>query len=238
MPADFPAAAQDLGLRFDPDTVDRFRVYRDRIAGAAFNLTAVRDPATIERRHFLESLAFGRLLTDRGLLEGAVRVLDIGSGAGFPGLPLKLAWPGLRLTLLEANAKRAAFLRDLTRELGLPDVEVVQGRAEAVGHDPAHRAAHDLVVARAVAPLPVLVEYALPLLRHGGHLAAAKGAAAAREVESARPALAELGGALVEELPFQPPAGMRQTVVIVRKVAETPERYPRRVGIPSKRPLG
>jgi 16S rRNA (guanine527-N7)-methyltransferase len=237
MPAGFASTARDLGLDLDPETIERFDRYRDRIAAATFNLTAVRDPALIERRHFLESLAFGRLLAERGLLDGRPRLLDIGSGAGFPGLPLRLAWPGLRLTLLEANTRRAAFLRDLTGELDLPDVEVVEGRAEAVARDPAHRDAYDLVVARAVAPLPVLVEYALPFLRDGGHLAASKGTAAAREVEEAGPALRELGGRLVESTPFLPPGGMRQTFVLVRKEGATPDRYPRRVGIPAKRPL-
>ena len=234
---DFADAVRDLGLELDAEAFERFRRYRDRVAGASFNLTAVREPALIERRHFLESIAFGRLLAERGLLEDATRVLDIGSGAGFPGLPLRIAWPGLRLTLLEANAKRCAFLRDLVGELGLVDVEVVKGRAEVAGRDPGHRGAYDLVVARAVAPLSVLVEYALPLLREGGYLAASKGSAAAREVEGAAAALDELGGAVVESVPFQPPGGVRQTIVIVRKVGQTPERYPRRVGIPSKRPL-
>lgn len=202
-----------------------------------FNLTAVRDPGLVESRHFLEAIAFGALLEQRGLLTEGTRLLDIGSGAGLPGLPLKIAWPGLRVTLLEATAKKCRFLEMMVAELGLEDVAVVEGRAEDVARDPAHRGAYNLVVARAVAPLPVLLEYALPFLEAGGYLACNKGSAAPREVEVSEAALRELGGVIEETLPFYPPEVIGQTVILVRKTGATPERYPRRTGIPSKRPL-
>jgi 16S rRNA (guanine527-N7)-methyltransferase len=239
MANDFATVARRLGIELDETALGRFARYRDRIvqAAAEFSLTAVRDPALIETRHFLEAIAFGALLAQRGLFKEGARVIDIGSGAGLPGLPLKIAWPGLQMTLLEATGKKCRFLEQMVVELELDGVEVVEARSEDAGRDPAHRGAYDLVVARAVAPLPVLLEYALPLLKVGGRLAANKGSAAAREIEASDAALRELGGVLEEALPFYPPEVIGQTVILVRKTSETPERYPRRAGIPSKRPL-
>ncbi|HKZ50758.1 MAG TPA: 16S rRNA (guanine(527)-N(7))-methyltransferase RsmG, partial [Dehalococcoidia bacterium] len=164
--------------------------------------------------------------------------IDIGSGAGFPGLPMKIVRPALRLTLLESARKRADFLSNLVERLGLTEVAVVAARAETLARDPAHRESYDLALARALAPLPVLVELALPFLRLGGWLASPKGSGAAQEVEEAAGALVLCGGRVegmerlaVPETPSPP------TLVLVRKVAPTPERFPRRPGIPAKRPL-
>ena len=200
------------------------------------NLTSLRDPAAIRRRHFAESLALLDAVEKAGALSPPL--IDIGTGAGFPGVPIRIARPDLRLTLLEATGKKAAFLERLREALGLRDVAVIHGRAEELAHDPAHREAYGLATARAVAPLPVLVELALPFLRIGGHLAALKGSGAGREVREAERSLRECGGEVVEvralELPdsAHPPA-----LVLIRKVAPTPARYPRRPGVPSKRPL-
>jgi 16S rRNA (guanine527-N7)-methyltransferase len=133
--------------------------------------------------------------------------------------------------------KKCRFLDMVCEALSLKDIEVVEARAEDFGRNAAVRETFDLAVARAVAPLPVLLEYALPALRPGGVLAAAKGSAAARELESAKGALEVLGGRLREAAPFHPPHGPAQTVILVEKVAPTPQRYPRRAGIPAKRPL-
>ncbi len=233
----FLEQARALGFDLTQAQARAFERYRDAVIGAAarFNLTAVRDPEGIERRHFLESLALGRRLVDAGALppDGDCQALDLGTGAGFPGLPLKIAWPRLRLSLLDSNEKRCEFLRGLVAELRLSDVEVLVGRAETWGRDQAHREAYDLVLARAVAPLMVLVEYALPFLSVGGWLAASKGTAGSRELDEAALAITELGGGEVTTLPMTPPL----TLVLVRKTGPTPERYPRRVGVPAKRPL-
>ena len=232
-------AARQLGFELDAVALERFDTYRSLIidSAARFNLTAVREPGAIEERLFLDALALGRVLAKRSLLPEAARVLDLGSGAGLPGLPLKIARPDLDLTLLEAHGKRCEFLRSVVAALKLEHVRVVQGRAEELGHDTDLRESFDLVVARAVAPLPVLIEYALPFLRPGGHLAATKGAAAEREVEQATRALAELGGSLVDLAAYETPSGVASTVVVIAKTGPTPGRYPRRTGIPAKRPL-
>ncbi|TMB69535.1 MAG: 16S rRNA (guanine(527)-N(7))-methyltransferase RsmG [Chloroflexi bacterium] len=200
------------------------------------NLTALRDRQSIERRHFGESAALLDALERAGVVESPV--IDIGTGAGIPGLPFKIARPDLDITLVESSARKTQFLEEMVRELRLSGVAVCQARAEDAAHDPAHRGAYTLALARAVAPLRILAELALPFLRFGGYLATPKGSGAEREVHEATNALAVCGGAveLVERLGVVGP-GPPPTLVLVRKAAETPERYPRRAGIPRKRPL-
>jgi 16S rRNA (guanine527-N7)-methyltransferase len=167
---------------------------------------------------------------------GAARSLvDVGSGAGLPGLPIKIARPDLRVTLIEADQSKAAFLVHASAALGLEGVEVVARRAEDAGQDPALREAFDVAVARALAPLPVLVELCLPLVRVGGRLLAQK-------TEGEDPAVASraidlLGGRLSAVVGAPSPARTAGTIVVVDKVTPTPARYPRRPGIPARKPL-
>jgi len=217
---------------------EAFETYYEELIAARrrVSLTSLRDRESIERRHFLESLALLRAVEDARALGSPV--IDIGSGAGFPGVPIKIARPELEMTLLEATEKKAAFLRGLIARLGLSGVRVVHGRAEDVAHEPGQRGAYALALARAVAPLPALVELALPFVRVGGYLVTPKGSAAAREAREAENALRVCGGAIVQMSKLDvPPLGPAPTMVLVHKVAETPERYPRRSGVPSKRPL-
>jgi len=234
--------ARQLGVELDARQLDLFeRYYRLlKSASARISLTSVTGYEAVQQRHFLESLALLPALRQVGLLasDGRERVLDLGTGAGLPGLPLKIAAPDLRLTLLEATARKAAFLREAAGELALEQVEVLTGRAEELSREGGRREAYDLVVARAVAPLPTLLELALPFLRIGGVLAAPKGSGAPQEVTQSERALGLLGGELISVAPLVvPDAQRRPRLVLVRKVAPTPEAYPRRPGIPGKRPL-
>lgn len=170
-------------------------------------------------------------------LDGVSSLIDVGSGAGLPGLALKVERPELRLTLLEANRRKAAFLVHAAAELGLDGVEVVARRAEEAGHDPRLREAFDAATARAVAPMPVLVELCLPFVRLGGRLLAMKARAGDEVAEAAR-AIEILGGRLEAVIAAPSAARERGEIVVVAKVATTPADYPRRPGVPSRRPLG
>jgi len=222
------------GLPLDPNQLRQFARYTDELLAwnAHINLTAITDRQAIYVRHFLDSLALARFWGPP-----PATLVDIGTGAGFPGVPLKILHPPLAVTLIESVGKKAAFLKHLIAILGLEQVRVVTGRAETFGHDPGERERYDLATARAVADLRVLAEYALPLLRVGGRLLAPKGAGAEREIEGARRAVALLGGTIEPVVPIELPGVEPRSLVVARKVAPTAPRYPRAVGIPARRPL-
>lgn len=232
--------AQALGLVLPDQQIDQFEEYYRQLVAAKrrASLTSVTDYEGVQRRHFGESLAVAAALYRAGLLRpGQGRdVLDLGAGAGFPGVPIKIVHPALRLTLVEATRKKASFLEHLVAHLGLADVAIVGERAETLAHDPAHREKYDLVLARAVAPLAVLAELALPFLRGGGFLAAPKGSRALQELDDAGRAIELCGGRVLsaEPLPGPDPS---PTLVLVEKTRPTPAAYPRRPGLPAKRPL-
>jgi len=237
--------ARRLGIELTAAQLAAFQTYYQELIAwnEKVNLTAITDYEEVQLWHFLDSLTCLLALEERGeapLLSSfpSISAIDVGTGAGFPGLPLKIVRPELRLTLLEARGKKVAFLEHLVRRLGLEDVKVIKGRAEEWGRDPAHRERYDLALARALAELPVVVEYALPFCRPGGLLIAQKGADIRAEVKAAGPAIAILGGALRRIVPVELP-GLAQprSLVVIEKVAPTPEKYPRRPGIPRKRPL-
>ncbi len=233
------AGLRELGLPLDVAVADRFQRYFGLISagGDRFGLTTVTGYDEVQRRHFLEPAALALLLQKRGLLPAGVRLLDLGAGAGVPGIPVKLLFPPVDLTLVEATKKKAAWLRRVVSELGLQDVEVLAERAEDLGRDPAHREQYDMVTARAVAELRVLLELAMPLLRVGGVLAAPKGERAAEEVREAARAAGMLGAEIEVEplhVPFSP---REQLLVLASKTEHTDERFPRRPGISAKRPL-
>ena len=198
------------------------------------NLTAITEPRQIETRHFLDSLSVTRAVR----MTPGLRVIDVGCGAGFPGLPLHITHPQIALTCLEATAKKTDFIRHVVNVLDLSGVRIVHGRAEEAGQDPTYRGQYDVALARAVARMPVLVEYLLPLLKIGGTMVALKGESAAREVSAAQSALQLLGGEMRRLIPIELPEVVEtHYLVVIEKVAASPARFPRRPGIPSKEPL-
>jgi len=233
------AGARELGITLTSRHLAAFETcYRELVTwNQRFNLTAITDRDGVLVRHFLDSLSCLKGMPWSDLMAGA-RVIDVGTGAGFPGVPLKIVCPGMRLTLLEATGKKVAFLEHLVRVLGLRQVEVIHGRAEERGRDLAHRERYDWALARAVAEMPTLAEYLLPLVRVGGAALVQKGEGAAAEVHGADVAIVALGGRVRRLVPVEL-RGLAETryLVIVDKVAATPVKYPRRPGIPAKRPL-
>jgi len=232
-------AAEKLGIRLDQTQLDQFHRYYLEIAdwNSRVNLTSVTEWEHVRAWHFLGSLAASAAFPP-GLTRSGGRVLDVGSGAGLPGLPIKIAFPMLRVTLVEATAKKTAFLDHVTGVLGLGDVEVVTARAETLAHVPTHREGYDVVLARGVARLAALAELTLPFCRLGGVTVAHKGQDVDNEIRQAGTAIASMGArfADVVKVAADGPAAAG-TLVVLEKVGPTPERYPRRPGIPTKRPL-
>ena len=230
-------SADKLGIRLTETQIEKFRIYCDELIkwNERFNLTAITERDQILLKHFLDSLAV--LLVWRA--DGGLAVVDIGAGAGFPGIPLKIVCPDIRLTLIEATGRKVEFLQHLISLLELERTTAIHGRAEELGRQAAHREQYDLVLARAVAALPELLEYGLPFAALGGTMLAHKGAAAHREVHESGKALAILGGRLERLVPVELPGVTEERqMIVIRKVACTPNNYPRRPGIPHKRPLG
>ena len=233
------AGAKKLGLELNPTQLEQFEIYYQELLdwNQRINLTAITGYEDVQIKHFLDSLTV-TLAWQQAISSADFRLIDVGTGAGIPGIPVKIAFPDIKLVLLEATAKKAAFLHHINHKLGLDNVEILVGRAEDVAHEAQYRERFDLVLSRAVAPLPTLVELALPFCAIGGSFIAQKKGTIDPEISRANKAISTLGGNLreVKRVDLSEFADERQLVVI-DKVSPTPPRYPRRPGIPSKRPL-
>lgn len=231
--------AQQLGISLTTQQTEQFHVYYQQLLAwnDKVNLTSITEYEDVQTRHFVDSLSIVPVLIEERRSGSGFSLIDVGTGAGFPGIPLKIALPGIRVVLLESVGKKTAFLKYMLETLGLSDTEVVTGRAEDVARKVEYREKFAVVAARAVGRLPTLVELTLPFCREGGLLIAPKKGNIDAELRQATRAIDLLGGSL-KEVKQMDMAGLKgHCLVIIEKVAATPERYPRRAGIPSKRPL-
>jgi 16S rRNA (guanine527-N7)-methyltransferase len=227
--------AGKLGLVLTIKQLDQFSRYQSLLIdwNQRINLTGAKSPRDIQIRHFADSLTC--VLATGDLNKKSL--IDVGSGAGFPGLPLKIFYPRMKLVLLESIEKKCSFLKEVVSVLELEDVSIVRKRAETAGHDIVHRQRYDWAVARAVAHLSPLLEYLLPFCRIGGFALAQKGVRAAQELSESQGALRILGGEVSDNILVGINGDNDAQLIIIEKVRETPDKYPRRSGIPVKRSL-
>jgi 16S rRNA (guanine527-N7)-methyltransferase len=225
-----------LGLQLTSTQLSTFKTYEQLLLqwNQRFNLTAITEPEKIRQKHFLDSLTC--LLAMRG--SDVDRIIDVGTGAGFPGIPLKIIFPSMRLTLVESVRKKADFCRHLIATLNLQAVEVLNQRVEMVAKNEPYRQHYSWAVARAVAPMPVLMEYLLPLVKIGGKALAMKGESGPIEAQQSEYAIRVLGGHLQQIISLALP-GVEEDryLIVVEKIGATPDKYPRKVGRPQKNPL-
>lgn len=198
------------------------------------NLTAITEDEEFNIKHFLDSLSLLKLEE----IQGAKRVLDLGTGAGFPGVPLKIAKKDLHITLLDSLKKRIDFLNETIEDMGLEGIRGIHARAEELSRKDDYREAFDLVTSRAVANLATLYEYCLPFVKVGGYMVAMKGPDIEGELKEGQAALKALGGELVEVKKIDLPQDIEHTLVLVKKIKTTPKKYPRAGGKPRKNPIG
>jgi len=236
------SSAQSMGIALSHDHLRQFRSYFHELTqwNERINLTSLVSPEDVYHKHFLDSLTVMKALhaDETSSKSATFTLLDVGSGAGFPGIPLAIVDAPLQVTLLEATRKKAQFLEHLIRVLGVANASVVTGRAEEVAHVSMHREQYDWVVGRAVARMATLAEYMLPFCRVGGAMIAMKQGTISEELDLAERAIRTLGGELSAVLPVDNDllAGER-CLIVLRKAAATPDIYPRRPGMPAKRPL-
>ena len=226
-----------LGVSLPDAAVDTLSRYLDLLLAAnrRVNLTGIRDRDEAWRRHIIDSLT---LLPGLAELPDGATVIDVGSGGGLPGVPVAIALPNVRVTLLEATGKKANFLGECVEQLGLGNVQVVQDRAEAAGQDRAHRQRYDAAICRAIGPMRDLLEYTLPLVAVGGRVLAMKGPKAEAELRQASDALWTLGAGELQVFDAYPEGFGRHTVIVcITKARLTPKAYPRRPGLPRQDPL-
>ena len=226
--------AEKMNIGLIPEQLEQFDLYQRLLLewNEKMNLTAIKEPEQVAVKHFVDSLL---LLKALEVPQGAM-VADIGTGAGFPSVPAAIVRSDLKLTLVDSLNKRVNFLTELCRELGIP-ATAVHGRAEELGRQPKYREQYDLVTARAVAQLRELSEYCLPFVKSGGAFAGLKGYEIEEELETAKPAIRQLGGKTEAVKKFVLPDESRRAIVIVRKISQTPSKYPRTAAKMAKTPI-
>ncbi|MBQ5419849.1 MAG: 16S rRNA (guanine(527)-N(7))-methyltransferase RsmG [Selenomonas sp.] len=229
-------AAAEYGINLTETQIAQYNRYFELLIewNEKINLTAITAPKDVAIKHIIDSIT----AYDAALFQAGTTVIDVGTGAGFPGLPLKIFCPEIKLTLMDSLNKRIKFLQTVVEELGLTDVECVHARAEEGARNKKYRESFDIAVSRAVARLPILCEYCLPFVKKGGHFIALKGMQYNDEAEEAVKAIKVMGGSRTEIRPVKlPEIDDKRAVIIINKTMPTPKTYPRKAGTPTKNPI-
>lgn len=225
---------QKLGINITNEQAEKFYLYTNMLLewNEKINLTAITEQNEVIQKHFIDSLTINKYINENA------RVIDVGTGAGFPGIPLKIVRDDINVTLLDALNKRINFLNEIIEQNELTNIETIHTRAEEAGKNKNLRESFDIATSRAVAPLNILVEYLLPLVKIGGKCICMKGSNAKEEIENSRNAINILGGKIekIEELEL-PDSDIRRTIIVIKKEKSTPSKYPRKAGTPSKMPI-
>ena len=228
---------KQIDVTLDQKQMERFELYYEMLIekNKVMNLTAITEPEEVIDKHFVDSLAINKIVD----LKNVISVIDIGTGAGFPGIPLKIAFPWLEITLLDSLNKRIKFLDEVIAQLGLKGISTVHGRAEDGGKSKELREQFDVSVSRAVADLSVLSEYNLPFVKVGGYFVAYKSGEIDEELEKSKKAILILGGQIEKVDKFKlPETDIERSLVYIKKVKNTPKKFPRKAGLPAKEPIG
>ncbi|SDZ91106.1 16S rRNA (guanine(527)-N(7))-methyltransferase RsmG [Selenomonas ruminantium] len=229
-------AAAEYGISLNDTQMEQYNRYFELLVewNEKINLTAITEPKEVAIKHMIDSIT----AYDESLFKDGTTVIDVGTGAGFPGLPLKIFCPEIKLTLMDSLNKRIKFLQTVVEELGLKDVECVHARAEEGARNKKYRESFDIAVSRAVARLPILCEYCLPFVKKGGHFIALKGMQYHDEADEAAKAIKVMGGSKTEIRPVKlPELDDKRAVITITKTMPTPKAYPRKAGTPTKNPI-
>lgn len=229
-------ACEDINLQFDEEKYQKFMKYKELIQewNKKINLTAIDEDEEIMKKHFIDSMKVCKF--DKVTLFG--KILDVGTGGGFPGIPLKIVNPNSKITLLDSLNKRIKFLNEVIKELNLKDIDAIHGRAEDFATQAEYREQFDGVVSRAVANMAVLSEFCLPYVKVGGYFVALKGPSIDEELDQAKKAISILGGKIEKVMDVTVEGSdLKHNLVVVKKVKSTPKKYPRKAGMVTKSPL-
>ena len=227
---------ENLGINVNDEMLEQFKIYREILVdwNQKMNLTGIEDEKEVYIKHFLDSVSG----VSNGYIKDGMSLIDVGTGAGFPGLPLKICLKDLNLTLLDSLNKRINFLQEVSNNLELENVEFIHGRAEDFGKDENYREQYDIATARAVAGLPVLMELCVPFIKVGGYFVCLKGPNANLELEESKAAMEVLGIDFIEKIDVElPNSDLKHNILVFKKTINTPGKYPRKAGKPSKKPI-